>query len=90
MTRLPASLFTHAPCMWSNPSQRNAPEFLRARLINANYLDLVELCLVHGVDVVISSLSELTPEMDPAQYHMEASMLKNIRDGLIKRGVSDV
>jgi len=80
------SLFTHSASVWSNPSKKNDPSLLPARLLNANFLDLFDLCMINGVAKVQKTLKNIRNEMKPMQYSIEKSMLDNIAKGIQRAG----
>lgn len=75
-------IFTHSASVWSNASRRNDPKLLPARLVNANFRDLLDLCVINGVEVVQKTLKSVRKEMKPMQYSIESEMLKNIAKGI--------
>lgn len=80
--RTPNRIFTHSASVWSSPTKRNDPRLLPARLVNANFRDLVDLCVINGVEVVQKTLKSVRKEMQPMQYSIESQMLKNIAKGI--------
>lgn len=67
-----------ASVMWSNRAARNDPSKLPARLANASFADLIELCRLHGIERVEKTLEAIQSELKPGQYRLERAMLNNV------------
>ncbi|WP_292802639.1 hypothetical protein [Methylotenera sp.] len=64
---------------WSSPSERNHPKLLAARLSNASFKDLVELCFNNGAPEVESALDKIKSEIPEKRYRVQRDMLNNIK-----------
>lgn len=81
--RAPARIqLTSASSVWSSPGKRDHVSRLPARLANASFLDLIELCRLHGPGIVSTTLEDIRSEIPAIQYRIEREMLDNIKMGL--------